>query len=138
MGYAVLGAWIIQALVGVTLFVSWLRHGRGQSARLIVTHAVMMVSFLVPWVAFIATSAPVWAWVGFGILLVFIGFGDYAVVQRTRAVRGETNRGLRDELLAVKMALSGRFGRTLVFHAIWSPVVFFGALGIAIGATVAG
>ncbi|KHK98619.1 hypothetical protein LK09_06605 [Microbacterium mangrovi] len=137
MGYAVLGAWTVQAVVGVTLFVGWLRHGRGHSARPIVTHAITMVSFSVPWIAFLATGLPLWAWVGFGILLVFIGFGDYAVVQRTRAVRGETNPGLRDELLAVKAALSGRFGGRLVFHALWSPVVFFGSLGVAIGATVA-
>jgi hypothetical protein len=138
MGYAVLGAWVVQVAVGVTLFVGWIRHGRGQSARLIVTHAIMMLSFSAPWIAFIVTGVPVWAWVGFGILLVFIGFGDYAVVQRTRAVRGEINPGLRDEWHAVKMALSGRFGRPLVFHAFWSPVVFFGAMGVAIGATVAG
>jgi len=137
MGYVVLGAWLIQATVGVTLLVSWARRARGQSAALVWTHAVAMVGFLVPWTVFIVTGDPPWAWVGFGVLLVFIGFGDATMVRRERALAGETNPGLRDWVPAARVALSGRLGRRTAFHTWFSGVVFFSALGVAIGATVA-
>ena len=137
MGYVVLGAWLIQATVGVTLLVSWARHAHQQSAGLVWTHAVAMVGFLVPWFAFIVTGDPLWTWVGFGVLVVFIGFGDATMVRRARTVLGWMNRGLRDYIPAGRVALSGRLGRRTTFHMLFSAVVFFGALAVAIGSTVA-
>jgi len=137
MGYAVLAAWLIQATVGVTLLVSWARHARGQDSGLILPHALAMVGFLAPWTAFLTTGAALWAWAGFGVLTVFIGFGDAAMVRRARTVRGEAGSGLRDYFPAIRVAMSGALGRRTIFHAWFSPVVWFGSLAVAIWATVA-
>lgn len=137
MGYVVLVAWIVQAVVGVTLLVSWARHARGRNAGLVLTHTVAMIGFLIPWTVFLATGAPVWAWAGWVVLLVFIGFGDATMVRRARAVRGGSSRGLRDYGSAVVVVATGGLGPRVAFHALFAPVVFFTALGVAIGATVA-
>lgn len=137
MGYLVLAAWIVQAAVGVSLLVSWVRHARGRNAGLVLTHAMMMVAFLVPWSAFILTGAVVWGWIGFAVLLVFIGFGDATMVRRSRAVTGEANAGFRDYWRAVGVAMSGRLGGRVIFHALFAPVVFFGSLIVCIIATAA-
>ncbi len=136
MGYAVLAAWLIQAAVGVTLLASWARHAHGQDAGVVLPHALAMVGFLAPWTAFLTTGAPVWAWIGFGVLTVFIGFGDTAMVRRSRTVRGVSGAGLRDYWPAVRVAMSGALGRRTIFHAWFSPVVWFGTLAVAILATV--
>ncbi|NLG63211.1 MAG: hypothetical protein GX539_13315, partial [Candidatus Cloacimonetes bacterium] len=104
MGYLVLAAWVIQATVGVTLLVSWARHGRGRSAGLLITHAVAMVAFVAPWTVFIVTGAVAWAWVGMAVLTAFIGFGDTAMVRSARRVRGWGDRGLRDYFPAIGVA----------------------------------
>lgn len=137
MGYVVVAAWVVQAVVGATLFVSWARHARGRNAGLVLTHVVAMIAFLIPWTAYLVTGAAVWAWVGWGVLLVFIGFGDATMVRRARALRGGPSRGLRDYGAAVGVVVSGGLGPRVVFHALFAPVVFFTALGVAIGATVA-
>ncbi|GAA3760119.1 hypothetical protein GCM10022240_10840 [Microbacterium kribbense] len=137
MGYLVLVAWVIQASFGVTLLVSWARHARGQDGGLVLPHALMMVAFLAPWTAFVATGLSVWAWVGFGVLTAFIGFGDAAMVRRARALRGEGSRGLRDYFPAIGVATSGALGRRTNFHMWFSPVVWLGSLAVAIVATAA-
>jgi len=137
MGYAVILAWVIQAAVGVTLLVSWARHARGRDAGLVLTHVMMMVGFLVPWTAFLATDAVAWAWAGFAILLGFIGFGDAVMVRRARAVTGVSEPGAHDYWQAVRVALKGRLGRRVTFHALFAPVVFFGSLAVCIVATIA-
>ncbi|MFD4958393.1 hypothetical protein [Microbacterium sp. NPDC058389] len=137
MGYAVILAWLIQAAVGATLLVSWARHARGRDAGLVLTHVTMMIGFLVPWTAFVATGVVAWAWAGFAILLVFIGFGDATMVRRARAVTGVSEPGARDYWRAVRVALKGRLGWRVTFHALFAPVVFFGSLAVCIIATVA-
>jgi hypothetical protein len=137
MGFPVLVVWLIQAAVGVTLLVSWARHENGRNGSLIVPHAAMMLAFVVPWTVFIVTGAVGWAWAGFTILLVFIGFGDATMVRRARAVTGAPNSGLRDYGPAIAVAVSGRLGRRVIFHALFSAVVFFGCLAVCIAATVA-
>lgn len=137
MGYAVLGAWLIQAAVGVMLLVGWARHARGAGAGAVLTHALLMVGYLVPWSLFIATGAPAWAWTAIGVLFVGIPFGDAMMVGRSRSIRGERNPGLRDYGSAIGSVFAGRMPRKVTFHAIFSAAVFFGSLGVAIGATVA-
>lgn len=137
MDYMVLAAWLIQASVGVTLLVSWVRRARGQDAALVIPHAIMMLVFAASWTVFIVTGAVPWAWVGFGILAAFIGFGDATMVRRARSMRGQANGGMRDYGPALRVVLAGGLGRRVAFHALFSAVVFFGCLGVAIGATVA-
>lgn len=138
MGYIVLIAGLVQAAAGVALLMSWARHARGQDAGLIVTHVVTMLGFFVPWTLFIVTGEPWWAWAGFIVLVVFIGFGDTEVVRRTSRDRGVTKPGMRDYWRSMVAVSAGRYGRTLQFHTFFSAVVFFPALGVAIAATAGG
>jgi hypothetical protein len=137
MGYMVLGAWVVQAAVGVSLLVSWVRHARGRNRGLVLTHVTAMIAFAVAWIVFIVTGGVGWAWAGFGVLVVFIGFGDATMVRRARAVTGESNPGLRDYGRAVGVALSGRLGGRTRFHALFSALVFFPCLAVCIIATIA-
>ncbi|HWI30273.1 MAG TPA: hypothetical protein VNT50_02175 [Microbacterium sp.] len=136
MGYVILAAWVIQAIVGVTLLVGWVRHARGADSRVVSAHVALMVVYLAPWIAFLATGAAGWAWVAFGVLLVGIPFGDAMMTRRARRVRGETNPGMRDYGLAIGMVFTGKLPPRVIFHALFAPVVFFGSLAVAIGATV--
>jgi hypothetical protein len=138
MGYIVLAAWLVQACVGLSLLVSWARHARGRDAGLVLTHVTAMIAFAVPWTAFIVTGTTIWAWTGFAVLLLFIGFGDAAMVRRARAVIGESRRGLGDYGPAIGVALSGRLGRRTTFHMLFSALVFFPCLVVCIIATTTG
>lgn len=137
MGYAVLGAWLIQAAVGAALLLSVRRHARRRVPRAIVAHAVLMLLFAAPWLAYVITGRAWWPWIAIGILMVGIPFGETMMVRRARALRGETTPGMRDYGRAVALIVQGRFPRRVAFHALFSAVVFFPALAVAIGATVA-
>lgn len=135
MGLLVLVIGLVQAAIGVSLLVSWARHAHGQDVGLIVTHVVAMLGFFVPWALFVVTGDGWWAWAGFAVLAVFIGFGDAEVVRRTSRARGTTRPGLRDYWRSMVEVCAGRFGRRLQIHTILSAFVFFPALGVAIAAT---
>ncbi len=137
MGYAVVVAWLIQAIVGTLLLVGWARHARKSGVGSVVTHSTLMVAYLVPWVAFTLTGAIWLAWAAVTVLIVGIPFGDSLMVRRTRRIRGETSFGLRDYGLAVQVLLATRLPPKVTFHAMFSAVVFFGSVGVAIAATVA-
>lgn len=96
-----------------------------------------MVGYLAPWAVFIATGAPIWAWVSVVVLVIGIPFGDALMVGRSRAIRRESNPGLRDYGSAVGTVFAGRMPPKVTFHALFSAAVFFGSLGVAIAATVA-
>ncbi|MEV7620050.1 hypothetical protein AB0N59_07900 [Microbacterium sp. NPDC089321] len=136
MGYAVLGAWLVQAAVGTMLLVGWARHARGAAAGSVLSHAMLMVGFLVPWSLFIASGSPFWAWAAVAVLFVGIPFGDAMMVGRSRSIRGETNPGLRDYGSAVGTVFSGLMPPKVTFHALFSAVVFFGSVALAVVATI--
>lgn len=138
MGYIVLAAWVIQASVGVSLLVSWVRHAKGDSRGLVITHVTAMLAFAVLWLAFIVTGMTAWAWAGFAVLVLFIGFGDATMVRRARTVLGRSRPGLRDYGAAIGVSMSGRLGRRTRFHMLFSALVFFPCLAVCILATVAG
>ncbi|VXB95895.1 conserved membrane hypothetical protein [Microbacterium sp. 8M] len=135
MDYIVLAAWTIQAAVGASLLVSWVRHAKGSNAGLILTHVTAMIAFAVLWVVFIVTGAVAWGWAGFVVLVLFIGFGDATMVRRARALRGEANPGLRDYIPAARVSLAGRLGGRTRFHMLFSALVFFPCLAVCIIAT---
>jgi len=138
MGYIVLAVWAIQATVGVTLLVSWARHAKGESAGLVLTHAIMMIAFLVPWTVFLVTGSVAWAWAGFAVLVLFIGFGDATMVRRARSLLPEVRGGMRDYIPAARVGLAGRLGERVRFHLWFAGLVFFPCLAVCIIATVAG
>lgn len=137
MEYAVLGAWLIQAVVGVTLLVGWARHARGAGAGPVLAHLLLMVGYLAPWAVFTATGVPVWAWISVAVLVIGIPFGDALMVGRSRAIRKEVNPGLRDYGVAIRTVFAGRMPPSVTFHALFSAAVFFGSLSVAIAATIA-
>lgn len=131
-------SWVAQAAVGVSLIVSWARHAKGANAGLVLTHATAMIAFAVIWTVFIVTGAVAWAWAGFAVLVVFIGFGDATMVRRARTVLGGAQPGLRDYIPAVRVSLAGRLGRRTRFHMLFSALVFFPCLAVCVIATAMG
>lgn len=127
---------MVQLLVGVLLLAGWARYARGAGAGPVLAHIALMVGYLVPWAVFIVTGQPVWAWGAVGVLCVGIPFGDVLMVHRSRRMRGERRPGLHDYGAAIGDVLAGRMPAKVALHALFGGVVFFGSVGVAIGATV--
>jgi hypothetical protein len=136
MAYFVLGAWLIQGAVGVSLLIGWARHGR-RYAGAVVTHVVVVLVMLGLWITFLATGAVAFAWTAQVVLALGIPFGETMMVRRSRQLRGITTKRLSDYGRAVVDVFRGRLPGPVVFHALFAGVVFFSALGVCIGATVA-
>jgi hypothetical protein len=137
MATVVLVLWIIEGAVGLTLFVSWLRHAQGRGARNVVTHLVMMLAGLAFWVWFVASGALLPAWTAFAIITVGIGFGDAMLLGRARRFSPEATTLGKGYAAAISALRRGRLPWRVVFHAWFSPAVYFTCLGVCIGATVA-
>ncbi|AIY00069.1 hypothetical protein ART_0470 [Arthrobacter sp. PAMC 25486] len=124
--------WIIQVSVGISLLVSWWRHGR-RGAAVIITHVASVVVGLGLWIAFLLSSALWPAWAAFALLNVGNGFGDAMLVGRHRSQAGPTASYLSAILAVVKGWMPPR----VTFHALFAGVVYFSCLGVCLGATVA-
>jgi len=129
-------AWVIQAGAGVALLAGWIRHARGAGRRAVIVHVVLMLSALAAWTLFAFTGELVWAWCACAILTVGIGFGDYMMVRRHRALEGQSRPGLGDYGPAIGAVFRGRMPAKVTFHAVFSAVVYFGSIGVAIAASV--
>lgn len=132
-----LGVWAVQAWIGVTLFRSWIAHGRGHHRRATLTHAALMFSYLVPWTLLLVTGSPVWAWIAVAVLTVGIPFGETLMVARSRRLHGAQPAGLRDYGTSISDVFGGRMPRRVAFHALYSAAVYFGSLGVAIALSIA-
>ncbi len=131
----VLGAWLVQATVGITLAVGWWRHGR-RGAPTVVRHVTGVLLGLALWVLFTVTGAVPAAWAAFVVLTWGMGFGDEMLLGRVSARTGSSSKR-RNYPAAVRAIFRGEMPWRVAFHALFSPVVFFGALGVSIAATVA-
>ena len=136
MAYVVLVTWLVQGAAGIVLLTKWLRHGR-RGATTVLTHVACGVVALGFWIAFLATGAVAFAWTAFVIITIGNGIGDSMLVQRWRRTTGQTNGYWQDYGQVVKATLTGRVPASVIFHAWFSPVVYFTCLGVCIGATVA-
>lgn len=135
MTYVVLIAWVVQAAVGVSLFVSWLRHGR-HAAGTVALHVTSGVVGLACWLAFLFTDVVWWAWGAFVVLTIGNTFGD--VLLRARSRGSAPSQGFwRDYGTAIADTFRGRLPRRVVFHALFAGVVYFTCLGVCIGASIA-
>lgn len=135
MEYVVLAAWLIQAAVGVSLFVSWWRGGR-TGAPTVVTHAAAGVLGLALWAAFLLTGNVLSAWLAFVVITVGNVFGDAMLRGRSQRIHGATT--IRNGYVgAVSDTFQGRMPPRVTFHALFSGLVYFTCLGVCIGATVA-
>lgn len=138
MALFVLVAWIIQALVGVWLFAGWVRHGRGASASAVLTHAALGFVGLGLWIVYVATGGLAWAWLAFAAMTVGNVIGDSVMlIGRTRRLHGGSQGYWKDYGAAVQATLRRRLPPKVVFHTLFSAVVYFPCLAVCIGATIA-
>jgi hypothetical protein len=135
VAYIVLIAWIVQASVGISMFVGWLRHGR-HGAGPMLTHVGVVLVALALWAAFIVTGSVIAAWSTFVVLTVALTFGDIMLIARSRRLTGRTTFW-KDYGAAIAKTFRGMLPRRVTFHALFSPVVYFLCLGVCMGATVA-
>ena len=133
MAWFVLGAWVIQACVGVVLLVGWLRHSgvpgagaRGRAA--VLAHLLLSLVALGLWVAFVLTHRILLGWVSLGGLTVGNALGDLLLVRRSRRASGNGLSWRADYGTAIRNVFTGRFPRRVAFHALFAGVVYFGAL----------
>jgi hypothetical protein len=96
-----------------------------------------MLAAFASWTTFAISGGLAWAWCAVGILTAGIGFGDYMMVRRYRHLEGSSRPGLGDYGPAIGAVFTGRLPVRVAFHAVFSAVVYFGSLGVAIAASVA-
>jgi hypothetical protein len=137
MGYVVLALWVIQSAVGVSLLVSWLRHGRGRSSRTVITHVALSLSGLAFWVWFVATGALAPAWIAFLIINGGNTFGDMMLLGRARRLDPNAKTIWQRYGVALAAIFRGGMPWRVSFHGLFAGVVYFSCLGVCIGATVA-
>lgn len=137
MALAVLIVWIVEGLVGVTLFIGWLRHARGRGAPMVLTHLALMLAGLACWVWFLVTDTLAAAWIAFGVITVGISFGDVMLLRAIRRLNPAVTSTLGAYGAAIPMILRGELPPRVGFHALFSPVVYFSCLGVCIGAGMA-
>jgi hypothetical protein len=133
MAYLVLAAWVVQASVGVSLAVTWWRHGR-HGAPTVQTHAAAATVGLVLWVAFVATANLVAAWSAFAAITVGNTYGDKMLLGRVHSRTG-TSTKRRNYPVAIAAIFRGQMPSRVAFHAVFAGVVYFGCLGVCIAAT---
>jgi len=103
MAWAALILWVVTALGGFYLLVTWLRHGGMQQADrpgrrikppLILGHFALAATGLVLWIIYVASDSDALAWIAFVLLLVvaLLGFTMLAawLAQRGGAAAAET------------------------------------------------
>lgn len=134
MAYLVLSAWVVQACVGVSLAMTWWRHG-GRGAPTVQTHIAAAAVSLLLWGAFVATSSLVAAWAAFVAITIGNTYGDKVLLGRVHHRTGTTSKR-RNYPVAVGAIFRGQMPARVAFHALFAGVVYFGCLGVCIAATV--
>jgi hypothetical protein len=129
--YVVLAAWLVQLGVGARLTLGWRRTGRRFSATA-VAHIAISAAALALWIAFVATDEVAWGWTAFAAITAGLTAGDLLLVARTR--RGSRGPFVRDYGRAVGAVVRRQVPGTVTFHALLSPVVWFGAIATCISA----
>jgi len=118
----VLIAWLVQGAVGVSLL--W---GRRATA-LVVLHVLPVAVVLGLWIWFTAGGPLIVGWAVFAVLVFALTFGDAMMVRRATPLLAPDVSGARRYLATLGLVFRGRLPRRVVFHAVFSAVVFFGAL----------
>ncbi len=135
MSTLLLGAWIVQALVGLSLAVGWWRHGRRHPTT-VGAHVACSVLGLAAWTTYVVTDGIAAAWGAVALITVGNGFGDEMLLRRVRH-RTESTSKRRSYPVAVGALFRGQMPARVAFHALFAGVVYFGSLGVAIAATLA-
>jgi hypothetical protein len=137
MGYFVLGAWLIQASVGVALLVGWFRSGRVAPVQMVAAHVALGVAGLGLWLLFLIDSNIAAAWLAFLLITVGNGLGDGMLIRRWRRMSGSTSGLWSAYREILRAAFHRKLPKRVVFHSLFSGVVYFSCLGVCIGATIA-
>lgn len=122
----VLLGWILQAVTGLTVL------AKSPHRRQTLLHVIPALSALALFVVFAATEQVLWVWLSFAVVTVANVFGDLLLVGRGRRLTGETGSFGRDYSAAIGAVFKGRFPIIVTFHAVFSGVVFFATLALAL------
>jgi len=137
MAWAALILWVVTALGGFYLLVTWLRHGGMQQGDrpgrrikppLILGHFALAATGLVLWIVYVATDSDALAWIAFALLLVvaLLGFTMLAawLAQRRGAAAAETADAAERNFPQAVVGLHG------VLAATTLVLVFLTAIGV--------
>jgi hypothetical protein len=137
MAWAALILWIVTALGGFYLLVTWLRHGGMQQADrpgrrirppLILGHFALAATGLVLWIIYVASDSDALAWISFVLLLVvaLLGFTMLAawLAQRGGAAAAETADAAERNFPQAVVGLHG------VLAATTLVLVFLATIGV--------
>ena len=137
MAWAALILWVVTALGGFYLLVTWLRHGGMQQGDrpgrrikppLILGHFALAATGLVLWIVYVATDSDALAWIAFVLLLVvaLLGFTMLAawLAQRGGATAAETADAAERNFPRAVVGLHG------VLAATTLVLVFLATIGV--------
>ena len=137
MAWAALILWVVTALGGFYLLVTWLRHGGMQQADrpgrrikppLILGHFAHAATGLVLWIIYVASDSDALAWIAFVLLLVvaLLGFTMLAawLAQRGGAAAAETADAAERNFPQAVVGLHG------VLAATTLVLVFLATIGV--------
>jgi len=137
MAWAALILWVVTALGGFYLLVTWLRHGGMQQADrpgrrikppLILGHFALAATGLVLWIIYVASDSDALAWLAFVLLLVvaLLGFTMLAawLAQRGGAAAAETADAAERNFPQAVVGLHG------VLAATTLVLVFLATIGV--------
>jgi len=137
MAWAALILWVVTALGGFYLLVTWLRHGGMQQADrpgrrikppLILGHFALAATGLVLWLIYVASDSDALAWIAFVLLLVvaLLGFTMLAawLAQRGGAAAAETADAAERNFPQAVVGLHG------VLAATTLVLVFLATIGV--------
>ena len=137
MAWAALILWIVTALGGFYLLVTWLRHGGMQQADrpgrrirppLILGHFALAATGLVLWIIYVASDSDALAWIAFVLLLVvaLLGFTMLAawLAQRGGAAAAETADAAERNFPQAVVGLHGALAATTLV------LVFLATIGV--------
>ena len=137
MAWAALTLWIVTALGGFYLLVTWLRHGGMEQADrpgrrirppLILGHFALAATGLVLWIIYVASDSDALAWIAFVLLLVvaLLGFTMLTawLAQRGGAAAAETADAAERNFPQAVVGLHG------VLAATTLVLVFLATIGV--------
>ena len=137
MAWAALILWVVTALGGFYLLVTWLRHGGMQQADrpgrrirppLILGHFALAATGLVLWIIYVASDSDALAWIAFVLLLVvaLLGFTMLTawLAQRGGAAAAETADAAERNFPQAVVGLHG------VLAATTLVLVFLATIGV--------
>jgi membrane protein DedA with SNARE-associated domain len=122
----VLIGWIIQAATGLTML------AKSPHRRQALRHVIPALTALALFVVFASTEQLLWVWLAFAVVTVANVFGDLLLVARGRRLTGETGSFGSDYNAAIGAVFKGKFPIIVTFHALFSGVVFFATLALAV------